>query len=183
MSLTNLCSCALIKDHKMRQIINDLSLLFFKSYEFGIIFLRTNILIYVFKNLRLYPLSPVPNPPFTPATLFVGGILKVNRLWMEIFNVGGLQMWLFCGLLARCKQFQEQEYNYLYFYMWLAGEIVVNRGAVVGNRSGVVVGSWHIVMSRSGVGINRSTVVALSYWNIAGVVTQFSTVVITTVHD
>ena len=24
MSLTNLCSCALIKDHKMRRIINDL---------------------------------------------------------------------------------------------------------------------------------------------------------------
>ena len=30
MSLTNLCSCALTKDHKMRQIINDLYLLFIR---------------------------------------------------------------------------------------------------------------------------------------------------------
>ena len=30
MSLTNLCSCALIKDHKMRLIINDLYLLFLR---------------------------------------------------------------------------------------------------------------------------------------------------------
>ena len=62
----------------------------------------------------------------------------------------GLQMWLFCGLLARCTHIQEQDYNDLYltkcspFYIWLAGEIV-DRGAVVSNRSGVVVGSWHIV--------------------------------------
>ena len=95
----------------------------------------------------------------TPATPFFGGILKVNLLWLQIFNVGGLQMWLLCGLLARCTQFQEQDYNYLYltkfspFYMWLAGEIVAL----------IVVHSWSIV--------------ALSYWNLAGVVTQFSTVV------
>ena len=37
MSLTNLCSCALIKDHKMRQIINDLLPNILKNYEFGII--------------------------------------------------------------------------------------------------------------------------------------------------
>ena len=30
MSLTNLCSCGLIKDHKMRQIINDFYILFLK---------------------------------------------------------------------------------------------------------------------------------------------------------
>ena len=37
MSLTNICSCALIKDHKMRQIIYDLYPTILKNYEFGII--------------------------------------------------------------------------------------------------------------------------------------------------
>ena len=56
MSLTNLCTCALIKDHKMRQIINELYLLFLRIMNLAYIFLRKNILIYFFKNLRLYPL-------------------------------------------------------------------------------------------------------------------------------
>ena len=60
MSLTNLCSCALTKDHKMRQVINNRYLLesILKNYEFGIIVLRKNILINFCKNL--YPFSPPP---------------------------------------------------------------------------------------------------------------------------
>ena len=47
MSLTNLCSCALMKDHKMRQII------ILKNYEFGIIFLKKKYFdLFIFKNLR-----------------------------------------------------------------------------------------------------------------------------------
>ena len=37
MSFTNLYSCALIKDHKMRQIINNLYPLFLRIMNFGII--------------------------------------------------------------------------------------------------------------------------------------------------
>ena len=56
-------TCALIKDHTMRQIINNLYLLFLKIINLAYIFLRTNILINFFKNLRLYPLFPPPPPP------------------------------------------------------------------------------------------------------------------------
>ena len=61
MNWTNLCSCALIKDHKMRQIINDPTIL--KNNEFGIIFLKTNYFALFFKNLRLSLRPPPPPPP------------------------------------------------------------------------------------------------------------------------
>ena len=61
MSWITLCSCALMKDHKMRQIINDPTIL--NNYEFGIIFFKTNYFALFFKNLRLYPLSTHPPPP------------------------------------------------------------------------------------------------------------------------
>ena len=63
MSLTNICSCALIKDHKMRQIINDLYLLFLRIMNLAYIFLRTNILIYF---LRIWDCTPSPPPPPPP---------------------------------------------------------------------------------------------------------------------
>ena len=37
-----------MKDHKMRQIINDLYLTILKNYEFGISLVRKNILIYFY---------------------------------------------------------------------------------------------------------------------------------------
>ena len=51
MTLTNLCSCALMKDHKIRQIIHECGIIFFKNKYFDLFF---------FKNLRLYPSSPPP---------------------------------------------------------------------------------------------------------------------------
>ena len=55
MSLTNLCSCALMKDHKMGQIINDLYLLFLRIMNLASFFLRTIFRTIIFKNLRLSP--------------------------------------------------------------------------------------------------------------------------------
>ena len=46
----------------MRQIINNLSLLFLRNMNLASLFLRKNILIYFFKNLILYPLPPPPPP-------------------------------------------------------------------------------------------------------------------------
>ena len=66
MSLTNLCSCALIKDHKMRQIINDLYLLFLRIMNLASFSLRTNILIYLFKIWDCTPSLPPPPPPAPP---------------------------------------------------------------------------------------------------------------------
>ena len=58
-SLTNLCSCALIKDHQMKQIINNIYLLSIRIMNLA---LRKNICtLFFFKNLRLYPLSPPPS--------------------------------------------------------------------------------------------------------------------------
>ena len=63
MSLTNLCSCALMKDNKMRQIINDLYLLFLRIMNLASFFWRKNILIYFFKEFYIVPpLSPPPPP-------------------------------------------------------------------------------------------------------------------------
>ena len=61
MSLTNLCSYALMKDHTMRQIINDIYLLFLRIMNLVSFFLRTKILIYFCKKLRLYPPPPPPH--------------------------------------------------------------------------------------------------------------------------
>ena len=58
MSLTNLCSCALIKYHKMRQIINDLYLLFLRIMNLA--FLR-KIFWYIF--LRIWDCTPSSPPP------------------------------------------------------------------------------------------------------------------------
>ena len=60
MSLTNLCSCALIKDHKIRQIINDLCLLFLRIMNLASFSLRYNILIYFFVRIYIAPLPPPP---------------------------------------------------------------------------------------------------------------------------
>ena len=46
MSFTNLCSCALIKDHKMRQIINNFYLLFLRIMNLASFILRKNIWIW-----------------------------------------------------------------------------------------------------------------------------------------
>ena len=48
MSLTIICSCVLIKDHKMRQIINDLLPTILKNYEFDIICLKKKYLYLYF---------------------------------------------------------------------------------------------------------------------------------------
>ena len=58
MSLTNLCSCTLMKDHKMRQIINDIYLLFLRIMTLASLFFKNNYFDLFFKNLRLCPLSP-----------------------------------------------------------------------------------------------------------------------------
>ena len=50
----------LVCANKMRQLINDLYLLFLRIKNLASFFLRKNILIYFFKNLRL---SPPPPPP------------------------------------------------------------------------------------------------------------------------
>ena len=55
MSLINVCSCALIKDHKMRQIINDLYLLFLRIMNFK----KKYFDLFFFQELRLYPSSPL----------------------------------------------------------------------------------------------------------------------------
>ena len=59
MSLTNLCSCILMKDQKMRQIINDIYLLFLRIMNLTSFILRKIIFIIFFKNLRLYPSPPL----------------------------------------------------------------------------------------------------------------------------
>ena len=57
MSLTNLCSCALIKDHKMSRSLPTI----LNNYEFGLILLKNKYFdLFLFKNLILYPLPPPP---------------------------------------------------------------------------------------------------------------------------
>ena len=55
MSWTNLCSCALMKDHKMRQIINDPTIL--NNYEFGKKNLRQTILLNFFLEFEIVELE------------------------------------------------------------------------------------------------------------------------------
>ena len=48
----------LMKDHKMGQIINDIYLLFLRIMNLASF--KKKIDLFIFKNLRLYPLSPPP---------------------------------------------------------------------------------------------------------------------------
>ena len=61
MSLTNICSCALVKDHQMSQIINYLYQLFLRMMNLASFCLRTDILIYFFEEFETVP--PLPPPP------------------------------------------------------------------------------------------------------------------------
>ena len=54
----SMCSCALIKDDIMRQIINDLYLLFLRIKNLAGFFMNKYFDLFLFKNLRLYPPPP-----------------------------------------------------------------------------------------------------------------------------
>ena len=61
MSFTNLYLCALIKDHKMRQIMNNLYLLFLIFLKLALFcFKKKYFDLFFLKNLRLYPPPPPP---------------------------------------------------------------------------------------------------------------------------
>ena len=76
MSLTNLCSCALMKDHIMRQVINNRYLTILRIMNLASFFKNKYFDLFFLKNLSLYPFPPPPLysvSPLMKTALFVGG--------------------------------------------------------------------------------------------------------------
>ena len=77
------------KNHKMRQIINNLYLLFLIIMNLASFFLRQNICIYFVKNLRVYPLSPPPllcewRPIMTRYDFLEDGPVSWSYVWTNL---------------------------------------------------------------------------------------------------